>query len=209
MKAPLSINDLQTISDIRLRSYRHSSMALSPIVDKALDVSGEVGMSLPGLFSLVFIAALVGIVWPYQKLRRWHFAVTAFASFIGVGATVPPPTAEQLAAKEREKKKEAAKAAETAAKKVQDEQSEHDKVSAKGTAALAGLTPYKKGDNNQTYRRLGASTFAKLEHLEPGAVYAAAESRACDQVATATLCENALRAATHCGPWTARMATAS
>lgn len=43
------------------------------------------------VFVLLFFACLVGVFRPIKGLKRWHFGVGAFVSFILVGITAPEP----------------------------------------------------------------------------------------------------------------------
>jgi hypothetical protein len=47
-------------------------------------------MNMSIIFSLVFLAAVVGVLKPYiPNSKRWHFVIVTFAAFIMVGFTAP------------------------------------------------------------------------------------------------------------------------
>ena len=48
---------------------------------------------MSGLFVIIFLAALVGVFKPYiNGVKRWHFGLGAFVSFVLVGALAEPPS---------------------------------------------------------------------------------------------------------------------
>jgi hypothetical protein len=47
------------------------------------------------VFTILFLTAVVGIVWPYYKLKRREFAWVAIASFILMMVTVPDPETDR------------------------------------------------------------------------------------------------------------------
>ena len=50
------------------------------------------------LFTLIFLAAIVGTLKPYVKgSKRWHFGLAAFISFIAIGVTAPATSDEDPA----------------------------------------------------------------------------------------------------------------
>ena len=60
------------------------------------------------ILGLLFIAAMVGIVYPYIKnTKRWHFVVAFLVIGVIGGATRPEPTPAQKAARVAAEKKEA------------------------------------------------------------------------------------------------------
>ena len=68
--------------------------------------------------------------------------------------------------------------------------SDQDAVVGKTKDALAQATAgggYTRSEYSDTYKELGRIAFSKLNLLEPGALYAAAESKQCDRVITAGL----------------------
>jgi hypothetical protein len=110
------------------------------------------------VFMILFLAASGGIALPYiRNWKRKHFALAAFAAFIGMTLTVPKPTSEELAA-------------------------DHTAAVAKARSVLNPPSNYTRAEYGSTFKRVGAATFAKLNELEPGAVYAAAESTSCNKV---------------------------
>lgn len=132
---------------------------------------------LPFVFLFVLLASVVGVAYPFiPNSKRWQFALGAAASFVGLAATVPKPTAEEIAVREA---KEAQEAAEDAHERVAKD---HRAVVEKAKPALEGRADYTRAEYGETYRRVGAATFAKLNDLEPGAAYAAAESKSCNRV---------------------------
>lgn len=134
------------------------------------------------LFLLVLLAAIAGVIRPYWKrAKRWHFVAIAFVAFVGIGITAPKPTAEELAAR-----KSAEGAAAVTADKT-ERQDAHEKIVAKAAAGVEVKPDYTKGEYGKTYARIGRATFAKLNQLEPGAAYAAAESAQCDRVLSASV----------------------
>lgn len=144
-------------------------------------------MSLPQLCAIVFLAAVCGVIYPYVTgFMRWHFGLAALAAMITGAATMPPPTPEELAARKAAEAKEAAEEARAeqlaAAAKASEQQ---DKVVAKARPALEVAPNYTRAEYGQTFARVGSKTFARLNGLEPGAAYAAAESSSCDQVSSA------------------------
>lgn len=140
---------------------------------------------LPFLFLL--LACFVGLAHPYIRgSRRWHFGLGAIAAFTGIGASLPPPTPEELAARKAEEQREAAEEARLAAQEGKETaRLEHEKVVEKASPAVATATNYTRTEYGDTFNRVGASTFGRLGELEPGAVYAAAESKSCDRVSLA------------------------
>lgn len=137
---------------------------------------------MPYLFLLLLLACIAGIIYPFlPNSKRWHFALGAVASFVGLAATVPKLTPQQLADRKAEEAREAAlEAGEQSAE-------EHRKVVEKAHPALEGGSAYTRAEYGDTYRRVGAATFAKLNELEPGAAYAAAESNSCNRVNAAAV----------------------
>lgn len=128
-------------------------------------------------FFFLFLACVIGAIYPFvPSSKRWHFALGAVASLVGLGVTVPKPTAEDLAAREAEEAQEAAEEAR------QEASEGHQTVVAKARPALEGRMNYTRAEYGDTYARVGAATFAKLDDLEPGAAYAAAESNSCNRV---------------------------
>lgn len=150
---------------------------------------------MSGFFTVVLLASLAGVLLPFWGMRRRHFALTAFGAFIGVGAFAPAPTPQEIAAKEADKAREAAEEVQIAAKDRAEEErelaearrSEHDRVVEKTRLALEVPPNYTQSEYRQTYSRVGAATFARLNRLEPGAAYVAAESRSCDRVTAAMM----------------------
>jgi hypothetical protein len=117
----------------------------------------------------MLLACFVGIIYPYLRYsKRWHFALAALASFVGLAATVPEPTPEELAARKIAEAKEA-----------------HEAVLKKALPVAATPANYTRAEYGETYERVGAGSFAKLDELEPGAAYVAAESEECDRVTNA------------------------
>jgi hypothetical protein len=94
--------------------------------------------------------------------------LAALASFVGLAATVPEPTPEELAARKIAEAKEA-----------------HEAVLKKALPVAATPANYTRAEYGETYERVGAGSFAKLDELEPGAAYVAAESEECDRVTNA------------------------
>lgn len=137
---------------------------------------------MPYLFLLLLLACIAGVVYPFvPNSKRWHFALGAVASFVGLGLTVPKPTPQELADRKADEAREAAH--ELREEGAQD----HREVVEKAKPALEGRTDYTRTEYRDTYRRVGASTFAKLNELEPGAAYAAAESQTCNRVNAVTV----------------------
>jgi len=131
---------------------------------------------LPYLFSLLFFAAAAGVIYPYYvKWNRKHFALATLGTFVGLVLTVPNPTPQELAAREAAEKKEEQE--EVAAKASE----EHQEVLKKASAAVEVPANYTRAEYGKTFARVGAATFAKLNELEPGAAYAAAESKSCNR----------------------------
>lgn len=142
---------------------------------------------LPLPFVFLLLACVVGLFYPYiPKTSRKHFAIGAVASLVGMVAIMPEPTPEQLAAREAEEEREAAEEARLAVLKAgQEAKAAHRLVIEKAMPALEVAPNYTRDEYGNTYSRVGAATFAKLNELEPGAAYAAAESRWCDRVLSA------------------------
>ncbi|MCX9147475.1 hypothetical protein [Erythrobacter sp. WG] len=129
----------------------------------------ELTLLTPVLFLLLLLACFVGVIYPYlRNSKRWHFALAAVASFIGLAATVPKPTPEELAAR-----------------KIAEAREAHEAVLKKALPVTATPANYTRAEYGETYDRVGAASFAKLGELEPGAAYVAAESEECDRVTTA------------------------
>ena len=118
-------------------------------------------------FTLMFacLAAAWGVIRPYFTLRRRYFAGMALGLFIAFVIAVPPQTPEEKA--------EAAAAV---------AQASHKQIAAKATEGVQSVVDYTRSENPKTYTLVGAEAFAQLNVLEPGAIYAAAESEACDKV---------------------------
>lgn len=153
---------------------------------------------MPFIFLALLIAAAIGILRPYRGWKRWHFAIGAFVAFVGMGLTVPHPTPQELAARKAAKEAETAAAAAVAAKADDDAaaaeaKTAHSRVVEKAQAALELAPRYSKAEYGQTFTRVGGATFAKLNELEPGAAYAAAESGSCDAVASAMVSDQSKR----------------
>lgn len=55
-------------------------------------------------------------------------------------------------------------------------------VEAKAEAAIAAIPKYTRAEFPRAYKNVGKKMFARLGELEPGAIYAAAESAGCDEV---------------------------
>lgn len=109
--------------------------------------------------------SLVGLIRPFVGgAKRWHFGLAAVLSFVGIGATIAPPTPEQVAARKARQAAEAAK--------------EHQQIVEKAKGAL-NVSP--------GHVRLKTRSSGKLSEFEHGAVYAAAESRSCDKAVSAGL----------------------
>lgn len=143
---------------------------------------------MPYIFMLIFFAAIAGVVFPY--LRQWkrkHFALAAAGAFIGMMFTVPKPTAQERAARKAAEAKEATQQAQSA------RATEHTGVLAKAAPALEVPANYTRAEYGTTYKRVGATSFAKLNELEAGAVYAAAESKSCDKVVDAAVSDRSKR----------------
>lgn len=141
-------------------------------------------------FLALFVACVFGIAVPYRNLRRGHFALGAIGAFALTCVVVPKPTPEERAARKMKEEREAAEEAkaeamQAAADAAAEVRRVHDKVAERAAGALADTGGYTKGDYRSTYARVGAATFARLNELEPGAVYVAAESRHCDRVGSA------------------------
>lgn len=132
---------------------------------------------MPFLFLVLLLGCIVGIIYPFiPNSKRWQFALGVVAAFVGLGATVPKPTAEELAAQKLEEAREAAKEAHRTATEG------HHAVIAKAQPALNGRANYTRLEYADTFRRVGPARFAKLNDVEPGATYAAAESKSCNRV---------------------------
>lgn len=117
------------------------------------------------ILMLATMAAMAGIVYPYKKpYTRKHFALLAFGLFVAFVVAVPKPTE-----------------AEQAATKIAEAQGANDAIIARSQDLVKQLVPYTKGEYPDTYKALGAKAFARLDELEPGAVYAAARSEQCDK----------------------------
>lgn len=138
------------------------------------DTDADEGFSLaPFPFAFLFLACLVGVAYPFiARSKRWHFAVGAFGSLIAMALVIPEPTPQQLAARKARETEEARLAA----------IEENDRVIEKAQPALEGNMTYTRAEYGDTYARVGAATFAKLGEIEPGAAYAAAESKSCNRV---------------------------
>lgn len=133
------------------------------------------------VFVISLLIALAGVIYPFVAgAKRWHFGAAAFASFIAVGFTAPPPSPEQVAAQkarqaERDRKTREAEKAEkmNAAKQLALEATkEHRAIVAKAKYALEVEPNYTRAEYRKTFDRVGAATFSKLNDLEPGAAYA-------------------------------------
>lgn len=144
-------------------------------------------MLLPFLIMLLFFAAAAGIVYPYySRWGRKHFAWVAAGTFVALAIAVPKLTPEERAArKAAEAKEEQAEAAAEALKASQEvaaeAQEDHRQVVGKAAPAIQAVAKYTRAEYGQTFARVGAATFAKLNALEPGAAYAAAESKSCNR----------------------------
>lgn len=126
------------------------------------------------VFFLALVVSLWGLIRPFGNLRRKQFAGISGALFVAWVVAVPPLSPEAKA--------------ELAAKDVAEENS---KVLAKVEQALESSISYEPGENPQTLAIVGREEFAKLNELEPGAFYAAAESRDCDRVTSGAVSLNA------------------
>jgi hypothetical protein len=150
------------------------------------DDAGEGVSRAPLPFLFLLLACLVGVAYPYiPRSKRWHFALGAFASFVGMAVVIPEPTPEQLAARKAREAEDARRAA------IED----HEKVVEKAQPALGGNMTYTQAEYGDTFDRVGAATFAKLGDLEPGAAYAAAESKSCNRVNVAMVSDTSKRGA--------------
>lgn len=135
--------------------------------------------AIAGLFAILLLACLVGIVVPLGKflpfaqgLGRKHYAIGAVVSFVLFGIIVPEPTPEE----------KAARAAEAAAEEAAEAKDGHEAILAKAAPALEFVMPYTRKEFPETYSWVGKETFEKLDELEPAAIYVAAESNSCTQV---------------------------
>ncbi len=125
-------------------------------------------------FALTLLACLIGIIVPFGKfisrlepVRRKHYAIGAVASFILMAITIPEPTPEQLAARAEK-----------------DAEQAHALVISKAEPALDVVPEYTREDHSETYKLVGSDVFARLNELEPAAIYAAASSPECDATTT-------------------------
>lgn len=50
---------------------------------------------MPFLFLLLFFVCIAGVIRPFKGLKRWHFGLAAFVSFIMVGVTAPKSEADK------------------------------------------------------------------------------------------------------------------
>ncbi len=159
---------------------------------------------MSGFFTLLLLVCLVGAVRPFRGFKRKHFGLAAIAAFIGIGAFMPPPTPQEIAARKVKEAEKAREEAEEARREAQEQaraeaqkkadadreqaaerKAEHDRIVEKASPALEVPSNYTRSEYRQTYARVGAASFAQLNRLEPGAAYAAAESRSCDRVVSA------------------------
>lgn len=92
---------------------------------------------MSGFFTVILLASLAGVLFPFWGMRRRHFALTAFGAFIGVGAFAPAPTPQEIAAKEAEKAREAAEKAKIAAKERAEEERELAEARRASTTGLS------------------------------------------------------------------------
>lgn len=130
------------------------------------------------VFLILLLASIAGVIYPYlSKFRRKHFALAAIVAFVGMALTVPTPTPEELAAR----------AVSEATEKAEAGKTEHMRIAEKAQAAVTEPAIYTRAEYGQTFKRVGATTFALLGELEPGAAYAAAESGSCDKVGSASV----------------------
>ena len=94
-------------------------------------------------------------------------------SLVGIGATVPPPTPEQIAVRKAEQAAEADK--------------EHRQIVEKAKDALNVPRGHASTQHGKIHARLDTAGSSKFSELEHGAAYAAAESRSCDKAVSAGL----------------------
>jgi|TARA_Y100001001_G_scaffold164583_1_gene197367 hypothetical protein len=162
--------------------------------------------SLASLFALASLVFLAGIIVPFGKwfdrlkpYTRKHYALGWLICFVGFTIASPGPSPEVTAAREAREAKaadaamaeaeeaEAKDAEERAAARAAKAAEEHNRILAKAEEAIAYPADYTRSEYPDTYAKLGAETFAELGELEPGAIYAAAESRQCDKVLSAAI----------------------
>ena len=136
---------------------------------------------MSSIFLLIFIFAATGIVRPYiNGSKRWHFALAATVSLLSVGLISTGIFAKRLTPQELAELRKASAKAE--AENLAASQSE---IAGKVPASLMETANYTRAEYPKFYRQLGAAVFAKLSELEPGALYAVAESSQCDAVENA------------------------
>ncbi|MDH2135122.1 hypothetical protein N5J77_28755 [Sphingobium yanoikuyae] len=124
------------------------------------------------LFMLAFFAGAWGIIKPYKGLSRKKFVLITICCFIAIGIIAPSPTPEQQAKRDAEAK----------AAQIAEVEAGQNEILAKAKAGMESVTKYTKDDFEDTYAKVGAGAFKRLNELEPGAIYAAAESKNCDAV---------------------------
>lgn len=148
-------------------------------------------------FFFFFLAAVAGIIKPYlRQAKRWHFALGAIASFFAIGVFAEPRSPEQIAAQEKARAEaEAAEAREEAQAKADAVSAEQSKITDKVSGDLLKAAAYSRADYPKLYSQLGKAAFEKLDDLEPGALYAAAESNQCDMVESVGVSDSSLKGA--------------
>lgn len=133
---------------------------------------------MSSIFLLIFIFAATGIIRPYiNGSKRWHFALAAAFSLLSVGLISTGIFAKRLTTQElAELRKANAKAEAATLAATQTE------ITAKVPGSLMKATSYTRAEYPRLYGQLGKATFGKLNELESGALYAAAESSRCNAV---------------------------
>jgi len=116
------------------------------------------------LLLAVVVACVIGSFKPIiSGSRRRHYVIGGTASFILLVATQPPAPAETPPAKAN-----GGDAQSTIRKKAKD--------------AISHVEAYTPSQDRDVYNALGPQLFSRVAALEPGAIYAAAESNKCDSV---------------------------
>lgn len=145
---------------------------------------------------LLLLASFAGIIYPYIKgMRRKHFFWSTLGIFIFSGVMYPKldpegykQSQEKAAAEEKQEAlAEASEASKTAsvanaAAKQARKPNSNSEVLAKAGQALEERLPYSRSEYPKLYSQIGSATFAKLNTLEEGAIYHAAESENCSKV---------------------------
>lgn len=141
--------------------------------------------AVEALLGFVMLAALVGLLFPYKGFTRKTFGLVLAGSLAVTFALEPAGQQAQMAngtAPPSPTVKGTAPILLAAEATADREPTPHELITAKAATAIANRVSYTPADNPQTVTLIGSKAFARLNELEPGALYAVAESGSCDTV---------------------------